>query len=225
MAYANAFIKVDIIGDCYQGKEIWNTGFKLAKIGIGDISEANLKKVAEEVAQEWQDYFTGGDSLSSLRFSSAYRTTEVKASHVGTNGKVVGNTYTHFYDTPVTGGHGGENPAPQTSIVASLRSSKQRGPGSQGRMYLPGLSYEIGGDGLVGESYIRGAANDFNAFINGVNDITDGVGNSFTVILSSSVGEGVERDVTQTGIDRKVDTQRRRANSLVSDYLTNEVNV
>lgn len=92
-------------------------------------------------------------------------------------------------------------------------------------MYLPGLAYDIGSDGLVSESQIRETANDFNAFINGVNDITDGVGNSYTVILSSSVGEGVERDVTQTGIDRKVDTQRRRANSLVSDYLTNEVNI
>ena len=225
MAYANAFIKVDVIGDCYQGKEIWNTGFKVAKIGIGDISEANLTKVAEEVAKEWRTFFTRGGSSSGLIFAQAYRTTEVKASHVGTNGKVVGNTYTHFYDQPITGVMGGKNPAPQTSVVASFRSSKQRGPGSQGRMYLPGLAYDIGSDGLVSESQIRETANDFNAFINGVNDITDGVGNSYTVILSSSVGEGVERDVTQTGIDRKVDTQRRRANSLVSDYLTNEVNI
>lgn len=225
MAYANAFIKVDVIGDCYQGKEIWNTGFKVAKIGIGDISQANLQKVAEEVAKEWRKFFTRTSSTTSILFSQPYRTTEVKASHVGTNGKVVGNTYTHFYETPVPGVMGGENPAPQTAIVGSFRSSKQRGPGSQGRMYLPGLSYEIGSDGLVPDNRIRQLANDFNAFINGVNDITDGVGNSFTVILSSSVGEGVERDVTQTGIDRKVDTQRRRANSLVSDYMTNEVNI
>ena len=223
MPYANDFIKVDIIGDCFQQQEIWNTGFKLAKVGIGDISEANLRKVAEEVAKEWKKFFTRSDMYTGLLFSQSYRTTEVKASHVGTNGKVVGNTYTHFYDEPIAGVGNTKRPAPQTSIVGSLRSSKQRGPGSQGRMYLPGIQYDIGPDGLVSEVDIRRMANEFNAFVNGVNDITDGVGNSFTLILASSVGNGVEKDVTQTGMDRKVDTQRRRANSLTSDYLTNEV--
>lgn len=224
MAYANDFIKVDVIGDCYQENEIWNTGFKVAKVGIGDISQANLQKVAEEVADVWETFFTKSNGSNNLLFSENYRTTEVKASHVGTNGKVVGNTYTHFYPAPITGkANAFGNPAPQTAIVGSFRSNKQRGPGSQGRMYLPGLGYSIGSDGLVSEAVIRGLANDFNAFINGVNDITDGIGNSFTVILASSVGEGVERDVTQTGIDRKVDTQRRRANAITSDYLTNVV--
>lgn len=226
MPYANNFIKVDIIGDCYQENEIWNTGFKLAKIGVGDISEANLRKVAEEVAEVWETFFTTPRVTESPAFSSNYRTTEVKASHVGTNGKVVGNTYTHFYDTPITGKdpYSGD-PAPQTAIVGSFRSSKQRGPGSQGRMYLPGRCYFIGDDGLMSEDHARRLANDFNAFVNGVNDITDGIGNSFTVILASSVGNGVEKDVTQTGVDRKVDTQRRRANSLISDYMTNQVNI
>lgn len=226
MPYANDFIKVDIIGDCYEQNEIWNTGFKLAKIGVGDISEANLKKVAEEVAAVWQTFFTKPNSKGGPIFSGNYRTTEVKASHVGTDGKVVGNTYTHFYGSPISGdGSGFDNPAPQTAIVGSFRSSKQRGPGSQGRMYLPGLGFNLGSDGLIAETSIRSLANQFNAFVNGVNDITDGIGNSFTVILASSVGDGVEKDVTQTGIDRKVDTQRRRANGLTSDYLTNEVNI
>ena len=223
MPYLNEFIKVDIIGDCFQKKEIWNTGFKLAKVGIGDISEANLQKVAEEVAKEWEKFFTRSDIYTGLLFSQSYRTTEVKASHVGTNGKVVGNTYTHFYDKPIVGVGNNKIPAPQTSIVGSLRSSKQRGPGSQGRMYLPGIEYTIGIDGLVPEVDIRRMANEFNAFINGVNDINDAIGNSFTVMLASPVGNGVEEEVTQTGMDRKVDTQRRRANGLTSDYLTNEV--
>lgn len=224
MPYANDFIKVDIIGDCYQQNEIWNTGLKVTKLGVGDISEANLQKVAEEVAAVWETFFTKERTTESPGFSENYRTTEVKASHVGTDGKVVGNTYTHFYDAPITGQDPySDAPAPQTAIVGSFRSSKQRGPGSQGRMYLPGRCYVIGDDGLMSEDRTRRIANDFNAFINGVNDITDGIGNSFTVILASSVGDGVQKDVTQTGVDRKVDTQRRRANSLTSDYLTNEV--
>lgn len=90
-------------------------------------------------------------------------------------------------------------------------------------MYLPGVSYLIGSDGLVPEDNTRNFANDFNAFINEINNIGGVIGSQFQVILTSSVGEGVELPVTQTGLDRKVDTQRRRANAIVSDYLTNEV--
>lgn len=223
MAYVNDFIKVDIIGDCYKEGEIWNTGLKIKKDGLGGISDANLRKIAEEVSKEWETFFTREDNSFNLRFSESYRTKEVKTSHVGTDGKVIGNTYTHFYDAPIVGDQGGTLPPPQTAIVGSFRSSKQRGPGSQGRMYLPGVSYLIGPDGLVPEDNTRNFANDFNVFINGVNDITDALANSFTVILASSVGSGVQEDVTQTGVDRKVDTQRRRANALVSDYLTNRV--
>ena len=223
MAYVNDFIKVDIIGDCYEEGEIWNTGLKVKKLGLGGISDANLRKIAEEVSKGWETFFIRKDNSSSLRFSESYRTKEVKTSHVGTDGKVVGNTYTHFYDDPIVGDGSSLRPPPQTAIVGSFRSSKQRGPGSQGRMYLPGVCHFIGPDGLVPEDKSRGFANDFNAFINGVNDITDPAGNSFAVILASSVGGGVQEDVTNTGIDRKVDTQRRRANALVSDYLTNRV--
>lgn len=223
MAYVNDFIKIDIIGDCYEQGEIWNTGFKLSKTGLSSISEANLADVAEKVASEWNDFFRRSGAAETIYFSSAYRTTEVKASHIGTDGKVVGNTYTHFYGAPIVGTGSGERPAPQTSIVGSFRSDKQRGPGSQGRMYLPGLSYEIGMDGLMPEPQTRLLANDFNAFINGVNDISDGLGQFYTVVLASPVRSGIEEIVTQTGVDRKVDTQRRRSNSLTSDYLTNEV--
>lgn len=223
MAYVNDFIKVDIIGDCYKGGEIWNTGLKVNYFGVSSIDEEVLESAAASIADAWETFFTRTDSSFNLRFSNAYRTKEVKTSHVGTDGKVIGNTYTHFYDAPIVGDVGGTLPPPQTAIVGSFRSSKQRGPGSQGRMYLPGVSYLIGSDGLVPEDNTRNFANDFNAFINEINNIGGVIGSQFQVILTSSVGEGVELPVTQTGLDRKVDTQRRRANAIVSDYLTNEV--
>lgn len=223
MAYLNDFIRIDIIGDCYDSAEIWNTGFKLKVDGLGSIDQNTLMTVSEGVADEWKLFFEGTGEDEGMAFSTRYRTKEVKASHVGTDGKVIGNTYTYFYEPIVGGRSGAENPLPQAAIVASLRSSKQRGPASQGRMYLPGLIYTVGTDALMPEEEVREVANDFNAFVNGVNNIGGTVGTEYTVILTSPVGDGHEMPVTQTGMDRKVDTQRRRANALTSDYLTNEV--
>lgn len=223
MPYANDFIKIDIIGDCYGQAEIWNTGLKVNYFGPSSIDEGILESAASSIADAWEAFFRMQGSDSQPRFSREYRTSEIKASHVGTNGKVVGNTYTHFYETPIEGISSNMNPLPQASFVGSFRSSKQRGPGSQGRMYLPGLTYEIEDDGLVPGDQIRLLADEFNAFINDINNIGGAIGAQFEVILTSPVGEGVELPVTQTGVDRKVDTQRRRANALASDYYTNEV--
>lgn len=223
MPYANDFIKIDIIGDCYGEAEIWNTGLKVNYFGTSSIDEGILESAASSIADAWEGFFTDSGSGKSTNFSEHYRTSEVKASHVGTNGKVVGNTYSHFYDIPIEGYGFSMNPLPQASLVGSFRSSKQRGPGSQGRMYLPGVTYDLGDDGLVPGENIRALSNDFNAFINEINNIGGAIGSQFEVILASPVGEGVELPVVQTGIDRKVDTQRRRANAIVSDYYTNEV--
>lgn len=223
MAYAKDFIKIDIMGDCYGETEIWNTGLKLRLNSSFTITEGKLEDAAKHVANQWENFFKLNDTIYGYSFSNAYRTKEVKASQVGVNGKVIGNTYTHFYPAPIVGAGGGSYPAPQTSVAASFRSDKQRGPGSQGRMYLPGIAYSIDNRGLMPNDRVRRLANEFNNFINNVNNTATGPLDGFKVVLASSVGEGIELDVTKTGIDRKVDTQRRRANNMKSDYLTNEV--
>lgn len=223
MTYVNNFIRIDVIGDCYNKKEIWNTGLKIGFAGPGAISEEHLIKAAEGVASAWEEFFFSKSSGIGKLFSESYRTKEVKASHVGEDGKVIGNTYTHFYDRALVGGNTTRNPLPQAAVVASMRSSKQRGPGSQGRMYLPGICYITEDNGLMPQPYANAISYNFNAFVNKVNSIGPALVKKYEVILTSPVGEGVELPVTKTGVDQKVDTQRRRANSLTSDYVTHEV--
>lgn len=223
MTYVNNHIRIDVVGDCFNKKEIWNTGLKIGFDGPGAITEERLIEVAEGVASAWQEFFFSDSPGIGDIFSEHYRTKEVKASHVGEDGKVVGNTYTHFFDDPLTAGNSSRIPLPQAAVVASMRSSKQRGPGSQGRMYLPGIAYEIDANGLMPEEYSGYISYHFNAFINEVNKIGPAMVKKYEVILTSPVGEGVELPVTKTGVDQKVDTQRRRANNLTSDYDTYEV--
>lgn len=223
MAYPLSFIKIDIIGDCFDSSEIWNTGLKLRLDPELPPTNNSLQPAAEKVASAWETYFTDATTVG-VNFSSSYRTREVKASLVGTDGRVIGNTYTHFYPEPITGEGGGEAPLAQAAVVGSFRSEIQRGPGSSGRMYLPGIAYAVEeASGLMSESHTRQLANNFNSFINDINILDPLEFNGVTVILSSPVGDGVQRDVNMTGVDRKVDTQRRRANALTSDYYTNEV--
>lgn len=223
MPYANDFIKVDIIGDAYEQNEIWNTGLKLKFDDvIGGITREVLEAAASQVANAWETFFTS--SFGQLNsFSNKYRTTEVKAAHVGTNGKYIGDSVSVFYDTALVGKGSGTTPAPQTAIVGTFGSNKQRGAGSKGRMYLPGITYVIQNNGLMSQNRTEEISDRFNAFVNNINANDGAISYDFTVILASPVGGGIELPVTATGVDSKVDTQRRRANALKGESYQREV--
>lgn len=223
MAYPNEFIKVDIIGDCFNQTEIWNTGLKLQRTApLGSITEETLKVAAERVEEAWREFFTSGNPAP----ASNFRTLEVKAAHIGTDGRYVGDAYTHFIDEPYSGsGYIGttESPLPQAAVVATLSSQKQRGPASKGRMYLPGIAYDINQFGLMPLAMTTSLSERFNIFIRAINDGGSFLDHPMEVILNSPVGQGEERPVNKTGVDQKVDTQRRRANAITSDYVIFEV--
>lgn len=223
MPYANDFIKVDIIGDCFDGDEIWNTGLKLRFDDlIGGVTQEVLEAAASQVANAWESFFTTSFG-STNAFSNNYRTTEVKAAHVGTNGKYIGDSVSVFYDTALIGIGSGAIPAPQTAIVGTFGSNKPRGAGSKGRMYLPGITYVIGRNGLMTQTRTEQISDSFNAFVNNINANDGALSYDFTVILASPVGGGIELPVTATGVDSKVDTQRRRSNALVGESYQREV--
>ena len=223
MAYPSEFIKVDIIGDCFNQTEIWNTGLKLQRTApLGSITEETLQVAAERVEEAWRTFFTGSGPSP----ASNFRTLEVKAAHIGTDGRYVGDAYTHFIDEPYSGGGyigTTESPLPQAAVVATLSSQKQRGPASKGRMYLPGIAYDINSNGLMPLNMTTTISENFNNFIKDINDGGSFLNHPMEVILNSPVGQGEERPVNKTGVDQKVDTQRRRANAITSDYIIFDV--
>lgn len=215
MAYALPFVKVDFIGDCFEENEIWNTGLKLYwEEGSISPDSAALLDIATEMAGLWETFFTLSPDSYTMAFAESYRTTEVKASLVGTSGKLLTDSVSYFYPSPITGNDIGSNPAPQASVVATLRTTKQRGAGSAGRMFLPGISYDITDEGLINDTNTNRLASNFADFIQSINDHTFGTGVDHYVILTSPVGEGYWEIVSSISIDTKLDTQRRRANNL-----------
>ena len=219
MPYAEPFIKVDIKGDCYGETEIWNTSLKLQLTApLGSIDQETLQAAAERVNTAWETFFTGN---SSPGFASQYRTTEVKAAHIGVDGKYAEDAYYLILETPYAGGSSGSTnlPLPQAAVAATFYSQRQRGPASKGRMYLPGIKYGIGSDGMMSVNSATTISTNFNTFINAINDEGSIIDHPMRVVLTSPVSTGFMLPVVNTGVDRKVDTQRRRANALSSDYV------
>lgn len=219
MPYAEPFIKVDIKGDCFGESEIWNTSLKLQLTApLGSIDQETLQVATERVNAAWQTFFTASGSAA---VSSLYRTTELKAAHIGVDGKYAEDAYYMILDTPYSGPSGGStsNPLPQAAVAGTFYSQRQRGPASKGRMYLPGLRYTVGSDGLMASDMTTAISTRFNTFINDINDQGSIIDHPMRVVLTSPVSTGFMLPVIQTGVDRKVDTQRRRANALSSDYV------
>lgn len=215
MAYVEPFVKIDFIGDCFEQNEIWNTGLKLSwDPGIVVPESTVLLDMATDMAGLWSTFFTLSPDSYTMAFSESYRTTEVKASLVGTDGKLVTDSVSYFYPAPIEGSDIGSIPAPQASVVATLRTTKQRGPGSAGRMFLPGISYDITSTGLINETNVNRLASNFADFIQSVNDHTFLSGGDVKVVLTSPVRGGFSDVVSSISIDTKLDTQRRRANNL-----------
>lgn len=210
MAYATDFIKISISGTCYQDQEIWNTGFNVIASPNKDIDTSVLSDIASIVADAWKSFFAV--SGQGVGISSSYYTDVVKASHIGVDGKVVGNeVYEEFYEPSIRGGQSSFKPAPQLALVVTLRSDIRKGPAALGRMYLPSPFSEVEANGEVTNSQRTTMQDRFSKFLDTVNLALP---TDMNLGLTSPVGDGVQSSITRFRIDSRIDTQRRRANHI-----------
>lgn len=216
MPYANDFMKVNIIGTSFNEKEIWNTKFSIITPPTDQINIEKLRNVALIIKPRWSEFFTAeGDG----GFKNTHKTTEIKVSHIGRDGKVANNeVWEEMYEPPIVGKKSSYVGPGQIAAVVTLRSPVRKGPGALGRMYLPWNHGGVNADGVVDEGTMRLLRTNFGNFVTAVN----GSFPQFTSIgLVSPAGQGVEAAVTKWRIDSKLDTQRRRVNHLegVGDFV------
>lgn len=210
MAYATDFIRVSISGTCYQDQEIWNTGFNVITSPNTPIDTGLLRSIVVNTAESWENFFAA--SGKGVGISSSYYTDVVKASHIGVDGKVVGNeVHEQFFEPSIRGGQSNFRPAPQLALVVTLRSDVRKGPAALGRMYLPSPFATVEANGEVRDSDRLTMQERFSRFLDGVNL---GLPTDMGVGLASPAGEGVQSRVTRFRIDSRIDTQRRRANHI-----------
>lgn len=216
MPYANDFMKVNIIGTSFNDREIWNTKFSIITPPTGGINLERLRNIALIIKGKWSDFFTMSGAGG---FKNTHKTTEIKVSHIGRDGKVANNeVWEELYEPPIVGSQTSYTGPGQIAAVATLRSAVRKGPGALGRMYLPWNHGGVNDDGVVEEPTMRLLRSGFEAFVTQVNASFDPM---TSIGLVSPAGNGVEAAVTKWRIDSKLDTQRRRVNHLegVGDFV------
>lgn len=222
--YAHKVNRVTISGDCFSGAEVWTTGFYLGETGADAGDPAGS---AEDIAGYWNTFWTTANSMISIY----YRTLEVKVAQLDTDGKTdLGSIDYYTLTTPTTGGGGGSAMPPQTSLVATLTSDVQRGLGSKGRMYLPGVNGTVTNTGKVISTTPTNVSLNLKTMFDGINadaDIPGSVilashGHKLTSVPGGDVTyiEPVNTLVTGLRVGDVYDTQRRRRNGLAEVYTT-----
>lgn len=213
--------RVTIHGKYGGGAEEWSTGFYMGN----ENADADLpnQQLVDDIATAWKNFFTGVGQNISSNWSTDY----VKIASMGTDGRSdSGDTVYSTYVTQPTGSGGNLYP-PQIALAATLTSTKPRGVGAKGRMYLPGLSIGIDTTGHVNGAGLTAVLTAFKTFLNACNasTATDNV-----VILAShgsinkdgtpKIGGSapINKAVTGIKIGNVYDTQRRRRNQLPETY-------
>lgn len=217
--YATIHHHVTLFGDMFGGTEIWSTGFALGQTNGGDEGDAPTLAEAQAIAEAFEVAW----KTTTFGASPDYRFLGAKVSHVNTAGKSdAGNTQFYTLPTPAAGARPGTQ-VPQVSLVATLTTLKQRGAGSKGRMFLPGINFPIGSDGKIGSGAHGGVANLLKTFLDTVNASTAVPG---VAVLMSAEKTGVPfraaemNRIAGVRVGNVYDTQRRRRNALTEQYIS-----
>lgn len=226
MSYAHAVNRVTISGTCFGGAEEWSTGFWMGSEGA-DAGDPN--GAAEAIAGHWRVFF----ELAANSISSGYLTTQVKVAQHIAETEATDLSMVDFYDvSPVMDGGGTTVSMPaQTSLVLTLTSEIQRGTGSKGRMYLPGVNSSVTGTtGKLLSSFVLNFSATLKTFADSVNadaNVPDSIilasrGTKTTLLPGGDIIYINPHNKLVTGlrVGDVYDTQRRRRNGLTEAYST-----
>jgi len=224
-AYAHKIAKVTISGTCFNGSEVWSTGFFMGS-PTTDVAGVNAPG-SENIAAAWQTFFTHSNSW----IPSSYKTVQVKTALINTDGTTDLDEIDYYtYPAAISGGGAGGPLPPQLTMAATLTSDNQRGLAAKGRMYLPGVSIGVTSTSAKAAANLVGPLTDnFKTFLDSVNTAA---GTSGKVILASKgrrqanqvngdtiyIG-GLSAWVTGCRIGDVYDTQRRRRNQIPETYI------
>lgn len=207
-----------LFGTMFGGNEIWTTGFALGVNGGGDEGTAPSVAEAQAVFEAFKTMWIG----TANGFNVNFKLQGCKIAHVNTEG-TSDVSLTQFYNAPtdVAGGYTSNTNPAQITAAATLQTLTTRGRGSKGRMFLPGVGFEVGTDGKLAVTQATTLANVMKTFLDTVNASTAVPG---VVILNSAEVAGVPykaplaTKVASVKVGTVLDTQRSRRNKLVEQY-------
>jgi hypothetical protein len=148
----------------------------------------------------------------------------VKLNQINAEGKYAQSwkTFERDYTPPVVGtGTAGLLPL-QNTVAVTFHTARQRGIGSRGRMFMPGVRVpEIATTGILAPADAtarRQAVAEFIGTLRVNNQGWTGVPAVVSKGAANGAGDGLAAPITAVSVGRIVDTQRRRRNKLRENY-------
>lgn len=216
MAFAYDVWHVNAYGRSYAGAEIWSMGFWMGR----DNNDAGVPTVANAntIHERVKTFFGAANS----HISWAFVLDGIKIQHYSAEGPMItGNT---VFSTGIAAQAGAENRngVPQLALAVSFRGSVARGPGANGRMYVPGFINIPTVSGHIEQNDVNGIIGTAKTMFDGINsDFAAGAGNR--LILASKGGTNpvtapLNVVATTLRVGDVVDTIQRRRNGLRENF-------
>jgi len=209
-----SYVRVSILGT-FSTEEVWSINPVFDPTGEfeGEVNQTALDTAAQSIANA-----TIPTSLKSAMSQSASRTgarVEVRRDADDTLLAIsIQASTTPTPGTPVL------SQAPQTAIVASLRTSTPGGSG-RGRLYWPAMGATLNTNGRLVTPTSVNFAGDMVTYLNSIRDI---LATNFPLIgFNLAVRSKATRStphVTRIQVGNVLDTQRRRRDSLPESYAS-----
>lgn len=215
--FAHSVWHVNAFGRLYQGAEQWTMGFWVGKTD-GDAPAPDVASV-QAIHNRLKTFF--GAPTSHISWAAVLD--GVKIQHWNADGTL--NKANTIFSSGIAAQAGGEqaNVVPQIALAISFRGNVPRGPGANGRMFVPMFKNIPTVSGHVEQNDINGILTNAATAFNGMNQ--DLVPAGVRLILASKGGTNpvkppINVAVTQLRAGDVVDTIQRRKNALRENYTT-----
>lgn len=217
MAFAQDVWHVSCIGRLYQGAEQFSFGFWLgqqaADAGVPTTAYAN------DIHNRVKTFFGAATSL--ISWAAVLDT--IKIQRWDASGALIpGDT---VFSTGIAAQAGGSqrNIVPQVAVAVSFRGTVARGPGANGRMYLPMINNIPTATGHMEQNDVNGIIGNAKTMFDGIKTDLTTTGNA--LVLASPGGTNpvtspINVPVTTLRIGDVVDTIQRRRNGLRENFTT-----
>lgn len=207
MAYLRSFLRLVAIGKIYDVEDF---SFSMSLIRTGGLTDAPDEVPAEIIAAFTT--FWGEDLISSY-----CDLTTLKLNLIGEDGRYVYPT-TVQHDFLATGLPGGKAlvQVPQVAYCVSLSTAAVRGPASKGRFYLPMPAWNVDIAGVLNSGTVAAFQTITDTLLQDLNDWSP----DWQLGITSNVGGGAERAVTNARYGRVLDTIRSRRDKFSEEYVT-----
>lgn len=197
----------------------WSCGLRFGFTNLAPVYDSGKLQTFVNACQ------TAGNTLMGAVNTNAGTNTwldQVTGAQIGVLGRYQPTTQlTIISPSSPTAGIGSPINPWNTAHVISLRTSRPRGPGSNGRVYWPCQALGVAaGTGRLTPTQVTNRLTNFKTFLDACNVAANSYSTGMRLLVASAVGGGAHVPVTSIRADDRLDSIERRENDQASVYQT-----